>query len=159
MKGKRRQYLLIMKCSILSSEYYPPVYVIAKFLDYLRPSMLGLSSPAEFENHVTVDADVEKSVTESEKSEKITTPKNKRFFKRINPFSQANEEAKGQTKAENPPAVATKKSSFEESKGRTKTENPPAAATKKSSSEESKGRTNLAKLTTYARRASDKTRR
>lgn len=130
-----RQYLLIMKCSIVASEYYPPVYVIAKFLDYLRPSMPGLSSPAEFENHVTtVDADVEKSVTESEK---ITTPKNKRFFKRINPFSQANEEAKGQTK----------------------TENPPAAATKKSSSEESKGRTNLAKLTTYARRASDKTRR
>ena len=119
-----------MKCSIVTREYYPPVYVIAKCFDYLRPSILGVTSPAEVE-----DVEVEQSATESQKSKKMTTSKNKKFFKRLNPFSQA---------------------SIGDTKGPTKAETPAAGSPKKYSSEEVKGRTNLAKLTTYsARKTSD----
>merc|ERR1711953_239101 len=73
-------------------EYYPPVYIIAKFLDYLRPNFLENSSGWEDANgndsSVSTAREVSKVDTDDSSPAKARTPTTtKKFFKKINPFA------------------------------------------------------------------------
>merc|ERR1712062_551626 len=73
-------------------EYYPPLYIIAKFLDYLRPNFLENSAGGEDSNgndfSVSTAREVSKVATDDSDPAKVRTPTTtKKFFKKINPFS------------------------------------------------------------------------
>ena len=83
-------------CSRVPSEYYPPVYVIAKCLDYLRPFLLdGLAREDANGNDCSLSAVRETSKVDTTAA---SPPAKKNFFKKINPFSQ-NSSDENKTKA------------------------------------------------------------
>merc|ERR1712051_391284 len=76
-------------------EYYPPVYIIAKCLDYLRPFLAGLAREDDNGN----DCSLSTVSPDSKVAPTVSTPSTKKkFFKKINPFSQ-NSSDSNKTKA------------------------------------------------------------
>ena len=91
-------------CSTVPSEYYPPVYIIAKFLDYLRPHLAGLTEEDDNGN----DSSLSTVSPDSKVVPAVSTPApKKKFFKKINPFSQ-NSSDENKTKA--PPGNGSEQS-------------------------------------------------
>ena len=81
-------------CSTVPSEYYPPVYIIAKCLDYLRPSFLAVLAREDDNGNARPDSTVATPV-----STPVSTPSaKKKLFKKINPFSK-NSSDENKTKA------------------------------------------------------------
>merc|ERR1719433_1220081 len=85
-------------------EYYPPVYIIAKFPDYLRPHLAGLTEEDDNGN----DPSLSTVSPDSKVVPAVSTPApKKKFFKKINPFSQ-NSSDENKTKA--PPGNGSEQS-------------------------------------------------
>ena len=76
-------------CSTVPSEYYPPVYIIAKCLDYLRPHCIleGLAGNDAEEKEEYGPPSTDRAV--SQVAPNGSTSAKKKFFQKINPFSQS----------------------------------------------------------------------
>ena len=93
------------------SEYYPPVYIVAKCLDYLRPFIKEVSLREDANgNHCslpTVRTTIQGAKEGPAPAKPRTPTTTKTFFKKINPFSQ-NSSEENKTKA--PPGNEPEKS-------------------------------------------------